>query len=60
MHPNATYLRSAALCATLRDRAGTELGRSRLARECADWLELARGAGGDFRPVERVRINRSW
>lgn len=38
----ASYQRRADLCAALRDRATTELGRARLERERDDWLELAR------------------
>jgi hypothetical protein len=39
------YQRRAEQCASLRDQAGTDFARARLARECADWLELAQKAG---------------
>ena len=53
---SALYQRRAQECATLRDQAKTELGRARLARECADWNALATEAA-ESKPL---RPERSW
>lgn len=49
MHGFVTYRRCAEQCASLRDRARSEIGRARLEREWADWLDLAREAGREPR-----------
>jgi hypothetical protein len=56
MNHSALYRRRAQECATLRDRARSELGRARLDRECADWIALAKRAGGET----LGREERSW
>jgi|GEM_PF-3066405 len=56
MDHTALYQRRAEECATLRDRARSDLGRARLARECADWMALAEQAS---RPGAAL-MERSW
>jgi hypothetical protein len=60
MTPFAAYQRRAEQCAQLRDRATTELGRARLARECADWRELAELALSPHPEETLLRQERSW
>lgn len=61
MDQSALYQRRAQECATLRDLAKSELGRARLDRECADWMDLARDAGRSASVFsEIVRLDRSW
>jgi hypothetical protein len=56
MNDSALYQRRAEECATLRDRACSDLGRARLARECADWMALAEQASHPG----AMLLERSW